>query len=384
MRVHRLLILTFAVVLTTPAAYALQIRSGQTVTVEKDVTIDDDLIVTGQDVTVNGTVTGNLLVVAQTVRIEGEVGGSVVAFARTIECLGKIAGSLQGAGETVTVADSVGRNLICAGRHIEVGDTAVVGRDALVAGNSINADGVVAGDLKAAGRTVTLNGGVGQTARFWVERLRLTDKARVVGDLIYEGARPALIAPGAKVSGKVLHVLPEPRPPRRHGWGWPWRIVGLVWLLLFTAGLVTLLPAHMKAAADRIRTSPWWVLLVGFLAIIVTPFIAFVLLLPVLPAGLMIGAAWLALLYVSKVVAGIFVGLWIFRALARREVPRPVLGGLLGIFVIWGLGLIPYLGPVVRAAAVVFGFGGLGMVIGQGIAAGYRRSGPSSAAGAGP
>ena len=50
MRTRRLLVFAFAVALTTPAAYALQIRYGQTVTIEKGVTIDDDLIVTGRAV----------------------------------------------------------------------------------------------------------------------------------------------------------------------------------------------------------------------------------------------------------------------------------------------------------------------------------------------
>lgn len=43
-------VFAFAVALTTPAAYALQICYGQTVTIEKGVTIDDDLIVTGRAV----------------------------------------------------------------------------------------------------------------------------------------------------------------------------------------------------------------------------------------------------------------------------------------------------------------------------------------------
>ncbi|HUT75778.1 MAG TPA: hypothetical protein VM221_13200 [Armatimonadota bacterium] len=378
----------FSVVLMlalTGGAHALQLRSGDTIVVEKGVTIDDDLVVAGQDVRIEGTVNGNLVVAAQTLSIPGEVGGSVVAIGQKVSCSGPVGGSFQGAGQMVTLDSSVRHNFIAAGQRVVLGDNAVVRRDALAACKSLATSGVIGGNLKAAGGTATVAGGVGDNAYLWVERLRLAEGAKIMGNLVYESARPAIVATGAKVMGDVVHRLPRPRlrTPRQPASPWIWRSITLVWLVLFTLGLTALLPRHMHHAADRIRSSPLWSLLVGFLAIVIGPLVVLVLLGPVLPAALIVAGIWVAFLYTAKAVFGVFLGSWLFRGFAGREVVRPVIAGLVGVVILWALMLAPYFGFILRMAVTLLGFGAITMFVGSRIAAGYRRDDQSRAAGSG-
>jgi hypothetical protein len=354
---------------------ALQVRSGQEVVIEPGTTIDDDLLATGQDILVRGTVSGNLIAAAQTVTIEGKVLGSVFAFAQTVKCTAPVDGSFHAAGETVDLDSAVRRNAAMAGRRVTLGPASTVRRDALAAGESVDASGIIVGGIQAAGANVGLDGPVGGGARLWAQKVSLTDKARIVGDLFYVSPVAAQVAPDAKILGRVIHQLPKPPMRREHrrallGLFW---FLRLIWLLLFTALLTGLLPRHMYDASDRIRRTPLWALLTGFLVVIVMPIAALILILPMLPGALMLGTLWLSLLYIAQVVAAIFLGSWIFRLAAKREIVRPVLAGVVGVVIILLLELIPGFRHIGRIVVVLFGVGGLGLTIGRGIAAAHEQ-----------
>ena len=368
------------------SAHALDIRSGDSVVIEEGVTVDDDLIIFAEDVSVKGTINGNLLVCAQNVSLQGAVRGSVVACAQTIECDAPIGGSVHAAGQTINVDSTVGRNVTLAGRRVRLGDAAEVRRDAFLAGDSMDASGVIAGDLKAAGRIATLGGGVGQAAHLWIDKLHITNDAHIAGDLVYISGAAGTIADGARIDGQTIHRLPKPaakkpvKPAREPMSSWVWRAVKWVWILLFTVVLTALLPRQIYDAGQEIRRAPLWALLIGFLFVVVAPVVAVLLLVPMLPGALIIVGLWLAFLYVAKVVAGVFLGSWIFSLLSRREVVRPVLAALLGVIIISALALVPYVAILVRMAVVIFGVGALTLVVGHAIAGGRRQPGETPVA----
>ena len=64
------------------AALAADFRSGDTVTIAKNEVIDDDLIITGQNVIVDGTINGDLVVAGGKIVINGTVNGSVLVLVK--------------------------------------------------------------------------------------------------------------------------------------------------------------------------------------------------------------------------------------------------------------------------------------------------------------
>lgn len=370
-----LVLAALVMVAIAPAASALEIRNGDNVVIEEGTIIDDDLVIAAQSATVNGVVKGNLLVVAERAVIAGQVDGSVIALARSVQCTAPVGGSLYGAAESLDLNSTVGRNVAAAGREINLGETSVIGRDALLAGQSVTALGGIRGLLEAAAGSAVVGGNVGESARLWIQNLRLTDSARIGGNLIYVSSAAASISQGAKIGGRVIHRFPRPRvrPERRRALFGIFAVFRFIWLFVFAGLVVAIWPRALHRASERIRTAPLWSLLVGFLVIVVTPFIALLLLIPTAPGGLIVGGAWLITLYVGQVVTAVFVGSWVFRLLARREITRPVLAALAGVVIITLLSLIPYLRFLVRVVVLLFGVGGLGMLIGRTIAEGYRQ-----------
>ena len=361
----------FVAVLASPGAHAMQVRSGQTVVIEQGTTIDDDLVIASQDATVNGTVNGDLIAFANRVTVTGKVTGTAVLAAQSVDCTGPVGGSVYAAGQTVKIGSTVARNVAIAGQRTDLISSAAIGRDAFLAAQSAEVAGLVKGSVTAAAASAILSGVIGKTAHLSLQSLTLTDTARVGGNLVYVSNLKASIAPGAKIGGKVLQQLPKPapRPKARHALGRFLRFVSFIWLLAIAAVLTAILPRPMYAAAERIRTTWWWPLLTGFLVVFFGIPVVFILVILLLPAGLIAGALWLAVIYLGQVAVGIFIGSWIFRLFAKREVIRPVLAALAGVVIISILESIPVLGFLVAVAVAVFGAGALGLVIGRAIAA---------------
>ena len=360
----------FVAVIASPGAHAMQVRSGQTVVIEQGTTIDDDLVIASQDATVNGTVKGDLIAFANRVTVTGKVTGTAVLAAQNVECTGPISGSLYAAGQTVKIGSTVARNVAIAGQRAELTNSTAVGRDAFLAGQSIELAGLVKGSVTAAAAAAILSGAVGKTAHLSLQSLTLTDTARVGGDLVYVSSLKASIAPGAKIGGKVLQQLPKPAPKHkaRHAFGGFWRFILFIWLLAIAAVVTAILPRPMYAAAERIRTTWWWPLLTGFLVVFFGIPVVLILVILLFPAGMIAGALWLAVIYLGQVVVGIFIGSWVFRLFAKREVIRPVLAALAGVVIISILESIPVLGIIVAIVVGIFGAGALGLVIGRAIA----------------
>ena len=358
-----------------PAAGALEIRTQQVVVIEQGTTIDDDLLIMSQDVTMNGTVNGDLIAFAGQISVPGKVMGNAMLAGQEIECMGPIGGSIYAAGQTVKIGSTVTRNVALAGQFVELTPSEIVGRDAFLTGQSVDVGGMVKGGAVAAAATGIINGAIGKTARMNVQSLTVSDSARIGGDLVYAaGSRPS-IAQGAKITGQIIEqprakVAHKPVPWRKFGTFF--RVVSLVWLLAIAAIVTAILPRPMYAAAERIRTEWWWALLTGFLVLCLGVPTVILLAILLLPAGIIAGALWLGLLYLGQVAVAVFVGSWVFRAFARREVIRPVLAALAGVGIMFVVETVPAVGTIVAIAVALFGTGGLALTIGRAIAVAHR------------
>ncbi|MYA76385.1 MAG: hypothetical protein F4Y17_01965, partial [Gemmatimonadetes bacterium] len=92
-------------------AEAIEIRSGESVSVNIGEIIDDTLIASGRVVTIDGEVTGDLIVFAQSIEIAGSVHGDIYSFGRTIEVDGRAGGGFDGFGQVISIGDSIGQSV---------------------------------------------------------------------------------------------------------------------------------------------------------------------------------------------------------------------------------------------------------------------------------
>lgn len=374
MRFVRIALLVALVLALTPSpAAAADIRSGQDITIGANETIDDDLYVLGNNISILGTVRGDVIAFGQSVSVDGTVGGDLIAAANTIVIRGQVSGSVRGGAASIAVSGRVAEDLVAAGNDIAVSATGRVGRDALVAGNTATFSGQVGRDVRAAATTLRIDAPVGRDVVAQVERLELTDKATVEGSLTYTSANEAQIAVPGSVKGRTERRVPESTTetpavegPAALAVDW---LRGLVGLLILGLLVVFFFPGFSRRAGEALVRSPWMSLAVGALVLIGLPILAILFFI----VGALIGGWWIGfvvlalcivLIALSIPVASVGVGGALLRV---TQSPAPAwLALLLGLIVVLLVALVPIIGGIVIFLAVLFGMGAATLAVARG------------------
>ncbi|MBV7334137.1 hypothetical protein KFU94_39070 [Chloroflexi bacterium TSY] len=145
------------------SAYATDFRDGQTIIIDAVEVIDDDLIILGERVELNGTVEGDLFVGGTDITVNGQVAGSIFFLGRSLLVKGLVDGSIYAGGASVTLgpAASVGRNLHFGGFSLMTQSGSHIGHSLHGGGYQILLDGDVAEDATIGAQAFALTGTVG-------------------------------------------------------------------------------------------------------------------------------------------------------------------------------------------------------------------------------
>ena len=299
---------------------AADTRAGGTVVIEEGETVNG-LSATAGTVVIEGTVDGDLRAYGSDVRIAetGEVTGIVRAY-----------------GGDVRINGTVGENVLIYAGSATLGEPGTVDQSF----------GAVAGD-------VTIAGTVGSDANVFASEVTLAETATVEGDLTYEGE---LDDRGGTVGGvtqktQELALLPP---------AGPLSIIFSVFMFfasLFLGSILLYLEPQFGDAAyetvttEPLRTAGAGVAAVGGVALAMLLFAVTIVGIPVAVALLLVTIvlAWIAAIYGRYVV-----GAWLLSYTSRDS---QYLALFVGVLLIGLLGIIPYLGFLVRAVVFLLGAG---------------------------
>ncbi|NIM06554.1 MAG: hypothetical protein GTO55_09005 [Armatimonadetes bacterium] len=366
-----LTILLFAI----GSAGATELRVGEgTISVAEDEVISDDLLAFANRVVIDGVVEGDLITAASKVTVDGEVKGSVLALGQSVTLAGKVGSSARLAGEDVTIMGEVGRNLAAAGSEVYLDKTASVGNDAHLAGAILEVDGQIDRNADVASNKLTILGSVAGRVKAEATKLSLGPDADIGGNLTYRSPEEITVPEGARVGGKIKHLLPrekaEPEPKSPFGFWWA-LFRGLA---VFVTGVVllALFRGHMINAVNAVSQPAWKSLLFGFLILVVTPVATIILCITLIgiPLGILLCLGYVAALLLSGIPVSISIGRWLLRSLQRGRSVSPYLALFIGVIILGLLMHIPYAGWIVRFVVVLFGLGALsraakGMLMGR-------------------
>ncbi len=356
-----------AFLLASPqAATALELRTGEDdMQVAAGETVEESLFISGDVVTVDGTIHGDLAALGERIILRGVVRGNVFAVGGEVEILGTIEGSLHAVGKRVTIEGKVHQSVFGAAKTFTLHERGDVERDAVLVGESVHMDGRVGRDLFSAAERVEIRGTVGRDASTRSDRLALRDSASITGNLHYElgkGDRPE-IAPSARIggettSGELMHQI----GPKNH-WldGQFYMGVAVFLVSFFLAGMLLhrLLPdlflADLERSSDFFRALGY-----GAIALIGTPIALILCFITIvgIPIGVIGIFLYLTSLFVSVVVVASLVGTSITASMdfdpEETGLGRPLLVGLVVVLV--GMNL-PFLGGSLRVLVMVTGLG---------------------------
>ncbi len=407
------LILMMAVFVTP--AYAFEDRTGDYVSIEKNVVIDDDLYVTAQVFTLDGKVTGDLVVFAQTITINGEVGGDLIAAGQTVIINGKVADDVRIAGAGLQLGSQavIGDDLVAAGASLETKDDSVVSGELVVGAGQALLEGDAMGDVLAGTGGLELTGSFGGNVAAYVGEtddnappmgmymsnspitlpnvrpgLKISNEASIEGNLIYSSTKE-LSFPAGVISGKITRTEPEYEsqtvvsPPERHPLvDWSLNLLrNLVTLILIGLLFVWLTPKVLNTLTENIRTklapSLGWglvayaafffaILLVLVITIIggvifgfftlgsLTATIIFVGLFLIF--ALMLGFILIAS-FLTKITVGNALGKWIFGLTRSNLADNKYWSMILGVLVVVLAVSIPFIGWLFGLVVLILGLG---------------------------
>lgn len=401
---HRLkitLIILFSLLILVGLANTAHAKGLYEDTVLPGEDLEDDIILFGEDIVINGSVDGNVLAIGETISVNGPITGSLVAIARDINIASTIGGSLYSTAITFELASdsTILRSLYFFGVQILTGDESEVGRDLNVISISGTLSGSVGRELNAIIGPIDLFYNIQdlideyitsiQTSITYSPKVLVSQKFDIAGnpgiqvtpkndDLVKSlsqlSVRPDGYSRDLQISAKDL--------------GLPlWltdSIITFVILLVFGLLTIWLFPTFLEKSKDQLQnrflpSSGYGILglvisvnLIGvviLLALIIGAigiFLGIILLWELAWTFMAIGYSSLALattlfailvLFISKVIVAYFTGWWILAKINQEILKYRVLPLLLGLLIYAILIAIPYLGWVVGIIVTALGIG---------------------------
>lgn len=318
MKLSIAIILLALIVLLSSSVQALQTFSGQVVSIDHPVS--DDVFAAGNVVNINAPV-NSAVAAGGTLNINAPVKGDVFAAGGQVYINSDVGGKIVTAGGNVNLGGNIGTNLVAAGGNVNILPGKVVGRDALVsAGNMVNA-GKVNGNLTVYASSFQNTGSAGRVEFHRTENE--TARAQPSGGFNFFGV---LMAIGYLILGLIM--------------------------LRYIPGLFTAIDGEVKSSTILKA-------IIGFVSIIVSLIVIFIIAITVI--GLPIAVILALLFIVSLMLTGIFVsfslGKWIGVRANLKYGDMALF--IIGFIILNILFLIPYVGGLIGLISMSLGFGAM-------------------------
>lgn len=379
----KIIFLSFALfLLILPASVlAFEVKTGNTVQINENDIIEGNLYIAGNNLSIDGTIKGDVICGAQTVNINGNIEGDVICGAQSLNINGSIGGSVRVAGNTININSAVARGAQAIGNSINLGKNANVGWDMFLAGATGLIQGKIAGDLHGAVANITIDGEVGKNIRLKLNEaramnqslrknekneespLKITDKAKIGGDVIYTSGIIGNISGSAEIGGETKYNQPKIKETKKnHILAWLWSMIYSVFTgLVIGLVLISLWKKQIMEITDvmleKIGASIGW----GAVILFITPIISFFLLFTFIgiPLAFLIIAIWIIAIVLSKIIAGIFVGRKILDKFGKKSKDSLIWAMIIGVVIVKIIFAIPVIGWLLCLVAIFWGLGGI-------------------------
>lgn len=359
------LLLAFA---ATPA-FALDHREGSRIVVGAGETVNDDLILTGDTVVIEGNVDGDVFAFANNVQVKGNIKGNLVAAGNYVDLSGTVTGTAFTAANDIYVNGRVDGNLVSAAGTTNITNSALINRNWIAAGDRLQHDGQVGRDVLAGGSRITVNGKVDGEMEVGGGNLRIAPTGVVGGKVIFYSDRPATVENGARTGEVIFHRIEQSRFNTidftwfRTGWI-AFRFIGFMLVgLLFLA----LFPGLRRSFPNLVLARPWQLPVAGIVTLVVFPVLVLLLMMTVVGIPLSVLSM---LLFPALVYGGQILVSWSVASLLGERVEFmkgwtwPLLF-LAGALLTTLVGMAPGIGWLFKTAFVLYGLGGVIFLMGR-------------------
>jgi cytoskeletal protein CcmA (bactofilin family) len=346
-----------------------QAASGESLRLAVDEAWEGNTYFVGDTIDVDGKIAGDLVAAARNVELGGSVGHDLAVGAGEMFVSGDVGGDVRAAGARLVLGGSVGGELVFLGGELILEPSAEVRGPAIVWSSRVILDGVIEGPAQVGAGLVEVNGTVLGDVRINCDELVFGPLARIDGDLTFSARNRVEVPPGV-VGGEQSELsrpLPEHTVIVTETIDEVGSALSALWLFFsFYLSIVSLLGGILlwmlfRPLVDGVmrRVSSgtsvgiaFGVGLVALLVMLVVGFACFFL----GPLWLALWSAFGALIYFGSLVGKIVLGRFALLPLLRRSA-HPLLALLVGVVLMFFIGLIPVFGTLAWMIVTIIGMG---------------------------
>jgi cytoskeletal protein CcmA (bactofilin family) len=216
-RLYQFLVLTLVAVLTlgiASPALAFDPRAGDSIIISAGEVIEDDLYLSANYITIDGTVKGDVYAVGNSITINGVIDGDLVAAARDITINGQVTDDVRFAAYALKLGPQaqIGDDVIAAGYSLEVSQGAAIDGALVLAAYQGLINGRVAGNALFALGVLEFNGVVEGNAQISIGDAKdyRPQQYYMGSDMpVVPSVKPGLnFGPDAQINGKLEYISP--------------------------------------------------------------------------------------------------------------------------------------------------------------------------------
>jgi hypothetical protein len=371
--------------------------------------VDNDAILAGTTVKIDGTVDGDALAVGSLVEVNGDVAGSLVAIGQNVVINGTVEGTVYVAAVTLDLGEeaALSRNLYFLGASLNTAEGSTIDRDLVL----ISMGAKLSGDI---GRNTVGIIGPWELFKLFMDLIgrpvfepqtgletsgtsyRVQNQPVILSGFIPSVSSIALtrseesrssevdLTP-ASISQPKVSTQSDSTIDSESVLGWlQWIVEEFITLLVFGLLGIWLFSSFLKHSAKKVETNPLQSTGIGLLGLVISVALIGVVILVallILVLGIGLGALnfwdlawavwgvgftslglafWLSLLFVSygtKVIVAFLVGSLILKRLAPNSLQYKILPLLLGLLIYVLLAWLPYFGWVIAVLVNAIGLG---------------------------
>jgi len=296
----------------------------------------------GDNQVIDKPIDGDLMVGAGNIKINSNIGGDVYAGGGQIEIGGIINGNLIVGGGNIVISGKVLKNVIVGGGQVKIDNSADIGGYVLVGGGKVDLLGKFLGPVKVGARDLVVG-----------------EKAVINGNLEADVAS-AEVSSTSKIEGVKKIQIHEIKQPEKQMSGRKFAFGREIFTFLGRLVLVLVLVKLLgkKMVSIDIKKSFWSNVGLGLIVLVVTPFLMLMLLITFIgiPLSGIIFLLYILFLSLSRMVTSILVGNFVYqKGYIKNE--NLYIQGIVGLFLLSVLGLIPFVGTMVKLISLLFGLG---------------------------
>jgi cytoskeletal protein CcmA (bactofilin family) len=342
------------------------------------VVLRDDLYIAGSNVVVSQDVPGDLVAAGRMVVVKGKVVQDALVAGGRVEIAGDVGDVLRVAGGTVTVGGDVGGYVVAGGGTVDLLPAGTVENGLFITAGQAIVDGRVNGPLEIRGGEALINGTVEGDVKVYAGKVSLGEHAVLKQDLQYTSKGEAKVAPGAQVLGSMRR-LEEPGGRSGRGMALVPTLASFFGLIVAGLAVVLVFPRFARAVTTESLAHFGRDFLVGGGVLILVPVVAVLLVVSLvgLPLGLIGGFAYVTLLLISRICAGLVLGTLVWR-LVRKEKKAGVdwKTAVVGLALLPAIAWIPILGWAAWLALILVALGSVSLLAYRGL---WPGRGPQAA-----